>query len=182
MSIQKIASLCKKEKTLYVKNIVDREGTTVQWIGIRDAVFPLAGMPIMDAHQLFTILGIESDKQKDYEYDEITVNSDDPLFSYYDENTAEEISGIELCRLWIQITMNETWTIFKTSDDQFLFANDAHLKPVDQMEMPRYFLRGSAIICKNGLLNYGLIGSIPVTPEDELIQCLKKILDRILSL
>ena len=182
MNISKIATLCKKEKALFVKNIIDRDGVTIQWIGIRNAVFPMVGMPIMDAHQLFTILGIESDKQKDYLYDEIKVNSDDPFFYYYDENPAEEISGVELCRLRIQITMNETWKIFKTPDDQFLFTNEANLKPVDQMEMPRYFLRGSAIICKNGLLNYGLIGIIPVTSDDEIVLCLKKILDRILNL
>ena len=59
MNISKIATLCKKEKALFVKNIIDRDGVTIQWIGIRNAVFPMVGMPIMDAHQLFTILGIE---------------------------------------------------------------------------------------------------------------------------
>ena len=179
MKIRKIESMCKREKSVCVRNVIDADGVTTQWIGITSAIFPLIGMPMMDSRQLFTILNIPSDKAKDYQYDEKTIMEEDSGFQYFKEIPEEGITGIELCQLMIQISMINTWTIFKKPDNTFIFTNESFLKPIEQLELPRFFLRGDFIVCKTGMLNAGVIGRLVINPEDDVIQGLKKIVNNV---
>lgn len=70
MRISKIGSLCRSEEDITVVNCENEDGTTLQWIGTRRALYPLHGMPMLDQTALYAVLGVTEKKKDSVVYSE----------------------------------------------------------------------------------------------------------------
>lgn len=67
MKIKRIAALCKKSKCYMLCSKTDGQGQITQWLGDRNALYPLDGLPLLDEDSLCRMFDI-SEKQKDKAY------------------------------------------------------------------------------------------------------------------
>lgn len=152
MKFKDIASLCKKNKKIYLYCGED----DLQWIGDGAAMYPLHNMPLLTKQNLFTLFDIPDSKKNDYFFREDKMPEGYCLEDTDDLENLIDHEGILITR------MGTTLRPCKTSQG-LVFINTAYLKPVSDMKdtielYERLTISGRTYIAiKNGLLLVGIV-------------------------
>ena len=93
MKIKRIAAICKPWKRVELISIrIDTREIAAQYIKAGAAIYPVRGLPFMDAEQLLTVFDIPLDKRGDWHAEEFRPDPD----RYNLENMAEGEKPVEM--------------------------------------------------------------------------------------
>lgn len=146
MQLKQIETLCKHSKII---NIL--ETYTHQWISDGFACYPLLKMPKLNEKTVLTVLNIPESKANKYT---VTVQ---PMYEHFNIND-DDLAEREINKAWMSI-MNAR--PMKTSEG-ITFINDRYLKPLQDLEYPKFFERKTEsgqiyIVIKDGLFINAII-------------------------
>ncbi len=154
MLLKHIEALCKHSKTISIL-----ETDTCQWISDGFACYPLLKMPKLNEKTVLTVLNIPESKEAKYS---VTVKPMHEHFNTGDHDAHEK----EIEKEWMPIMNAKP---MKTSEG-ITFINFRFLKPLQDLEQPRFFERKTEtgqiyIVVKEGFLINAII--MPTTMINE---------------
>lgn len=149
MKLNKVFSIIKKDKQLLIQEGVNG----AQWIGTKDAIYQISGLPNFTADNLFQLMGVAEDKKEKFELYEngFEASLDDMLTEDKDALTS---------RIYLRSGAEEYIPV--STSKGLVFIDGKYLEPVYDMPLLRLYERrdsngGMYIVVKSGMLAFAII-------------------------
>lgn len=158
MKISKVAQLCKAERDINLINVEDEDEKTMQqWVGTKQAIYPLHGLRTMDKNQLYTIFDITEKQADKIKYTETT--ADKIAFRLNSHDFTEK--GIQPLHVGIAVG-GSLYVPFDTSKGMRLVDRAYLMAMTKEVELLSYCERQTAdgkiyIVAQMGMLIVGMI-------------------------
>lgn len=74
MKVSKVAQLCKAERNITLVNANEEDEKPTQWVGTRQAIYPIYGLRTLNKDQIYTIFDVTEKQAGKITYTETTAN------------------------------------------------------------------------------------------------------------
>lgn len=158
MKIKKIATICAKSKWVEIHDVADDAGNVTQWMGNREAMYRIDGVPYMKGSAVLTLFDVDANKRAEYGVEQEKVEN---MYGLYDDMCDDES---QLIPLGVSLDfMGGKLVVFQNNHGRTYLINAKYLTPLsDETELWEREI-GSAvhIVAKEGFLTCAVI-----TPYD----------------
>lgn len=164
MKIKKIAAICTKSKWVEIHDVTDDSGAVTQWMGNREGMYRIDGVPYMAESAVLTFFDIDTNKRAEYGVKQEEVEN---MYGLYDDVSENERVLIPLGFSFD--FMGGKLVVFQNTCGKTYLINAKYLTPLsDTAELwEREIGNAVNIVAKEGFLTCAVI--TPYDPPKDLL-------------